>query len=202
MKIGIICGSQRVKSQTSKVGIYIRETLISQGSDTYFLDLGKDPLPNFDDSFWYEKNGALQIAWQPIAKELQSCDGFVVITPDWHGMVPSCLKNLLLFSGTTEMANKPGLIVAISSTVGGYLPVAELRISSYKNNRICWIPDHIIVRNVKGCMNDTLPSEDKDDIYIRARLNHSLDLLGEYAKALVAVRNSKVADYATYQYGM
>ncbi|WP_342806153.1 NAD(P)H-dependent oxidoreductase [Alteromonas sp. M12] len=202
MKIGIICGSQRAKSQTSKVGLYIQQTLNSQDVNTFLLDLGKQPLANFDDSFWYEKQGSLQTAWQPIAKELQSCDGFIVLTPDWHGMVPSCLKNFFLFSSAAEMANKPGLIVAISASVGGYLPVAELRISSYKNNRICWIPDHIIVRNVKLCMNDTNPPENQDDIYIRTRLQHSINLLTEYAKALSAVRNSQVADYKTYQYGM
>ena len=126
----------------------------------------------------------------------------MVITPDWHGMVPSCLKNLFLFSSYDEMANKPGLIVAISSATGGYLPVAELRISSYKNNRICWIPDHIIVRNVKGCMNDTDLAEGKDDIYIRARLKHSMNILLEYTSALGAVRQSQVTEYETYQYGM
>jgi NAD(P)H-dependent FMN reductase len=202
MKIGIICGSQRAKSQTNKVGRYIKKTLASMGCDTYLIDLGEKPLPNFDDSFWYESNGTLQAAWRPIATELQSCDGFVVITPDWHGMVPSCLKNMLLYSGTDEMGNKPALIVAISSATGGYLPVAELRISSYKNNRVCWIPDHIIVRNVKDCMNNTNPAETKDDIYIRARLQHSINILLEYANALGIVRESQVTEYEIYKYGM
>lgn len=202
MKIGIICGSQRAKSQTSKVGKYIEVKLTAAGVSSYLIDLGVEPLANFDDSFWYEKNGPLQTQWQPVADGLKSCDGFVVITPDWHGMVPSCLKNLFLFAGVTEMANKPGLIVSVSSTVGGYLPVAELRISSYKNNRICWIPDHIIVRNVKTCLNDTQQAEGKDDIYIRDRIQHSLALLIEYTRALEVVRSSKVADYDTYQYGM
>ncbi|MEO9946076.1 NAD(P)H-dependent oxidoreductase [Paraglaciecola sp.] len=202
MKIGIICGSQRANSQTSKVGNYIEAKLNAAGVSSYLIDLGVEPLPSFEDSFWYEKNGTLQAKWQPVADELKSCDGFVVVTPDWHGMVPSCLKNLFLFASAAEMANKPGLIVAVSSTVGGYLPVAELRISSYKNNRICWIPDHIIIRNVKTCLNDTEQAEGKDDMYIRARLQHSLSLLTEYARALDMVRLSKVADYDTYQYGM
>ncbi len=202
MKIGIICGSQRAKSQTSKVGKYIETSLNLEGVSTYLVDLSVESLPNFDDSFWYEKNGPLQTQWAPIAKELQACAGFVVITPDWHGMVPSSLKNLFLYSSVAEMGNKPGLIVAVSSTVGGYQPVTELRISSFKNNRICWIPDHIIVRNVKTCLNDFNEPEGKDDLYIRNRLQHSLAILKEYSKALEVMRASKVTDYETYQYGM
>jgi NAD(P)H-dependent FMN reductase len=202
MKIAIICGSQRKKSQTSKVGHYVEQQLVSQGHDTFLLDLGKNPLANFDDTFWSEKNGPLQQAWKPISDELKSCDGLVVLTPDWHGMVPSVLKNFFLYCGVSETANKPGLIVALSASVGGYLPIAELRISSAKNNRICWIPDHIIVRNVKSCCNSPTPSENSDDIYIQARLQHSLNLLLEYAKALGQVRQSNVADYGTYQFGM
>ena len=202
MKIGIICGSQRVKSQTAKVGRFVQHSLNDKGIDTFLLDLGEHPLPNFDDTFWYEKQGSLQTAWQSVAEELQSCEGFIVLTPDWHGMVPSCLKNFFLYTGTAEMANKPGLIIAISSGVGGYLPVAELRISSYKNNRICWIPDHIIVRNVKNCMNDFAEPDGDDDSYIRARLSHSLSILIAYSHALGAVRESEITAYDTYQYGM
>ncbi|WP_158969406.1 NADPH-dependent FMN reductase [Paraglaciecola sp. L3A3] len=202
MKIGIICGSQRSKSQTAKVGAFIQEQLNTQSIDTFVLDLGKAPLPNFDDSFWYEPQGELQVTWKPISAELKECDGFIVITPDWHGMVPSCLKNFFLFTDVKDMANKPGLIIAISASVGGYLPIAELRISSTKNNRLCWIPDHLIVRNVKQCFNEEKVSDDTDDIYIRARLQHTIDILLEYSKALSSVRQSEVSNYSLYKFGM
>tara|TARA_R110002153_G_scaffold124543_2_gene270877 strand:- start:1218 stop:1826 length:609 start_codon:yes stop_codon:yes gene_type:complete len=202
MKIGIICGSQRSKSQTAKVGVFIQEQLEAQGVDTFVLDLGSTPLPSFDDSFWYEPQGKLQEIWKPISEQLKTCIGFIVITPDWHGMVPSCLKNFFLYTDVNEMANKPGLIIAISASVGGYLPIAELRISSTKNNRLCWIPDHLIVRNIKQCFNQKEVSEDSDDIYIRARLQHSLAILLEYSKALNSVRESGVTNYSTYKFGM
>ena len=32
--------------------------------------------------------------------------------------------------------------------------VAELRASSYKNNRLCYIPENLIVRNVGSVLND------------------------------------------------
>lgn len=202
MKIGIICGSQRRGSQTAKVGLFIQQQLVNQQIDTFMLDLGEAPMTNFDDSFWYEPQGALQQEWLPISSQLRDCDGFIVITPDWHGMVPSCLKNFFLFCDVNEMANKPGLIIALSAAVGGYLPIAELRISSSKNNRLCWIPDHLIIRNVKHCLNDQNEPEHSDDIYIRARLTHSMGILIEYAKALQSVRQSQVANYKVYKFGM
>ena len=42
-----------------------------------------------------------------------------------------------------------GLIVSISSGNGGAYPISELRSSSYKNSHILWIPENIIIRNVK-----------------------------------------------------
>jgi hypothetical protein len=39
------------------------------------------------------------------------------------------------------------LIIAVSGGAGGgAYPVAELRMSSYKNSRICYLPEHLIVR--------------------------------------------------------
>lgn len=202
MKIAVICGSQRKSSQTAKVGQYAVNHLTGLGHETFFLDLAVTPLTNFDDSFWSEPTGELQTQWHPISSELQACDALIVVTPDWHGMVPSCLKNFFLYCGVKETANKPGLIIALSASTGGYLPVAELRISSSKNNRICWIPDHLIIRNVKACFNTPTPSDDKDDTYIQARFSHSLGLLLQYAVGLSGVRESAVADYKTYPFGM
>ncbi len=46
------------------------------------------------------------------------------------------------------------LIVAVSSGAGGAYPVAELRMSSYKNSRICYIPEQIIIRDVENVLNE------------------------------------------------
>ena len=78
----------------------------------------------------------------------------------------------------------------------------RIPLSSSKNNRICWIPDHLIIRNVKACFNSPTPTEDKDDTYIQARFAHSLNLLLQYAVGLSGVRESAVADYKSYPFGM
>ena len=75
-------------------------------------------------------------------------DELVVMSPEWSGMVPAGLKNFFLLCGADHLAHKPGLIVGVSASLGGSYPIAELRTSSYKNTRLCYIPDHVIVRNV------------------------------------------------------
>ncbi len=63
--------------------------------------------------------------------------------------VPAGLKNFFLMFSRFELGHKPAMIVAVSSGDGGAYPVAELRMSSYKNNRICYIPEQLNLRNVE-----------------------------------------------------
>ena len=101
MKFAIISGSHRPESQSTKVGKYVEAQLKAKGHDVYFLDLANNPLHLWDQSSKPE-------GWDDISKNLESCDGAVVIAPEWGGMVPSGLKNLFLLMGH-ELAHKPGM---------------------------------------------------------------------------------------------
>ncbi len=46
----------------------------------------------------------LQKIWEPYAKRLQAADGFVVVSPEWHGMVPAGLKNFFLYCSPKEVS--------------------------------------------------------------------------------------------------
>ncbi len=75
--------------------------------------------------------------------------------------------------------------------------------SSYKNNRICYIPEQIIVRNVEKVLNDD-PAHNNAaaDDYFRNRIRYALTLLREYAMALSQVRASAASDRSVYKNGM
>ena len=111
------------------------------------LSLADNPLPLWDEGAWGDDPRWTKL-WSPIAAELDHSDGFVIVSPEWSGMVPAGLKNFFLLCGSELMAHKPGLIVTVSASLGGSYPVVELRTSSYKNTRLCYLPDHVIVRNV------------------------------------------------------
>ncbi len=204
MKISIISGSHRKTSQSEKVARFIQRTLEAQKlcDSTWLFSLAGNPLPLWDESIWEADPDWRQLL-DPISEELASSDGFVVVSPEWHGQVPAGLKNFFLLWGRGELAHKPALIVTVSSADGGAYPVAELRMSSYKNNRICYIPEQIIVRNVESVLNDDPGKNNPDaDAYFRARITYALGILQEYARALGQVRASGATDLSQFKNGM
>jgi NAD(P)H-dependent FMN reductase len=204
MKITIISGSHRNNSQSLKVANYIKKTLQNEKlcDESWLFSLSGNPLPLWDEGIW-EGDEAWQNLLEPISAELDSSDGFVVIAPEWHGQVPAGLKNFFLLWGKGELAHKPTLIVTVSSADGGAYPVAELRMSSYKNNRICYIPEQVIVRNVESVLNDNPEDNNQDaDGYFRGRFSYALKQLTEYAIALKQVRKTGATDLSVYKNGM
>lgn len=204
MKIMIISGSHRENSQSDKVACYIAQALLDnkQATATEVFSLAGNPLPLWDEGIW---NG--EAKWQallnPLSEKLAASDGFVIIAPEWHGQVPAGLKNFFLLWGAGELAHKPALIVAVSSSDGGAYPVAELRMSSYKNNRICYIPEQLIVRNVESVLNaDPTKNKPESDNYFRERIVYAGGILCAYATALKSVRESGVTETAVFRFGM
>jgi NAD(P)H-dependent FMN reductase len=204
MKISIISGSHRQNSQSEKVARFVQRTLESEHlcDQTWLFPLAGNPLPLWDESIW-EGDPEWQRRLAPISEQLASSDGFVIVAPEWHGQVPAGLKNFFLMWSKGELAHKPALIVTVSSADGGAYPVAELRMSSYKNNRICYLPEHVIVRNVEGVLNDDPDHNDPSaDAYFRERIGYALGILSRYAEALVQVRASGVTDLSKFKNGM
>ena len=142
----------------------------------------------WDESVWTEDRAKWDESWSPVAKELQSADAVVVVVPEWGGMVPSGLKNFFLLCGNQELAHKPGLIVSVSGSRNGAYPVSELRMSSTKNNRLVYIPDHVIVRDAAKMLQGD-EAANGDDQYLRDRIDYSLKVLNSYAVALKPVRS-------------
>ncbi len=202
MKIIIISGSHRKNSESERVSHYLKNefTKIAPEIDAEVFSLAENPIPLWDEDAWssdpeWKKN------WGPHSEKLQSADGFVVVTPEWGGMVPSGLKNLFLLCNKQEFAHKAALITAVSSGIGGAYPVAELRMSSFKNTRICYLPDYLIIRSVNDMLKGetaTTPREEN----LRERITYSLKVLVEYTKALTPLRSSGLFDYKSFPFGM
>ena len=204
MKISIISGSHRINSQSEKVSRYIQRTLEEQDicDETWLYLLAGNPLPLWDESIW-EADPDWMARLQPISEQLAGSDGFVIVCPEWHGQVPAGLKNFFLMWSKGELAHKPALIVTVSSADGGAYPVAELRMSSYKNNRLCFIPEHVIVRHVESVLNaDEEQNNPETDRYFRERIFYALGVLREYALALVRVRESGAVSLDVFKNGM
>ena len=192
MKIVIISGSNRRNSQSIRISNIIFQKLSFLNINVSLVNLEKENFP-----FWQDDYDDLisphKKAFEKTSLLLKDAEGFIFVVPEWGGMVPSQVKNIFLLASNNELSHKPGLIVSLSESMGGAYPVAELRTFSYKNTKICWIPEHVIIRKVKEFMPET-------DKRLNSRIDYSCKMLVEYSKALKNVRN--IADLKTFKNGM
>ena len=204
MNITIVSGSHRKVSQSIKIAKSIKSALkpLKECDEANIFDLADNPLP-----LWHEDMRKVgkpsKSVLESISKKLTKTDAFIIISPEWHGMVPAGLKNFFLMWGNGELAHKPALIVTVSSGDGGSYPVAELRMSSYKNNRICFLPEHLIIRNVESVFNENeIDNNSSSQEYFENRLDYCLKQLLTYSKAFKQIRESDSVSIKKYGSGM
>ncbi len=202
MHVTIISGSHRPQAQSLKVANWISDALQKKSSTTDIISLSGNDIPLWDESAWNpESDLANQV--KPHLKKITSADALIIIAPEWDGMVPGGLKNFLLYVSSQHAAHKPTLLVGVSASRGGTYPIAELRMSGFKNNRMLYIPDHLIVQNVENVMNDhNMDTNNENDSYIKNRAHYSLDILLTYAKALKPMREENDLLKKEYPFGM
>ncbi len=206
MKITVINGSQRhaKNSQSLKVAKYILGALTEENfcQQTHLISMTEKPYPLWDESIW-DGDQDWKNLLDPVSKELESSDGFVIIVPEYHGMAPAALKNFLLMHNRYQIGNKPALLVGVSSSDGGAYSVAEMRMNSTKNNRLCYIPEQLIIRNVESVLNEDEADNNADaDGYFKERISFALGILNQYSIALKQVRDSGVTHNDKFGNGM
>ncbi len=197
MKITIVSGSQRANSQSLSVAHYLK-SLCSTSFDTVnVLDLYELNLPFWNEGVWQNTEEWQQ--WTPIADLLKQSDAVVLITPEWHGMATPVLKNFLLLTTDEELAHKPVLLVSVSASVNGVYPISELRMTGNKNNHACFLPDHLIFRNIEQLLTD---NNQCTDSHMHERSQYTINLLAGYAQALAPVHRDMVSVGKPFRYGM
>ncbi len=198
----IISGSHRDPSQSSKVSNWLADDLKSKGHQVDVLDLGGNPVPLWDQSAW-KGDSELTTQMKPYLDRVAKADAYIIVSPEWGGMVAAGLKNFLLYVSAKHAGHKPAMLVGVSSGRGGTYPIAELKMSGFKNNRIVLTPDHLIVQNVESVMNADTPEEgNEDDAYIQARARYSVDVLIAYSAALKTMRETNDLADERYPFGM
>ncbi|WP_271407720.1 NADPH-dependent FMN reductase [Pseudomonas sp. Q1-7] len=197
LNIVLIAGSSRANSQSGKVARFLRQRLIdldkASPGTCGIIDLGQEPLP-----LWPAEDTG---PWSGYQQRLREADAVVVIAPEWNGMACPAIKNFFIYASKAELAHKPGLLVGVSSGIGGGYPISELRASSYKNCRLCYLPEHLIVRGVEKVLNEA-EAVSEDDQRIRARIDYDLDILARYAEALKPVREAIDMSIPAFANGM
>ena len=201
MKLMLISGAMRKNSQSTRIMKAVSEVVaqLVPGSETDLLDLGEKPLDLWDEGVW-SGEAKWKTQWDPIAKRIENAEAFVFFAPEYGGMVPASLKNLFLFTGGGMMSHKPALIVSVSGSINGAYPISELRMSSYKNSKVLFLPDHVIVRNAEKVYQGE--PVDEHEVHMRERMDYGIKLLKAYSDALKTVRASGVIDNEKFPFGM
>ncbi|CAM3545272.1 FMN-dependent NADPH-azoreductase [Vibrio aerogenes CECT 7868] len=199
MKLMIISGSQRANSKSLLTGQYLSSLAGESGfTDSEVLDLHALNLPLWNEDFW-QKGSHSQAVWQPVKQALKEADAFIFITPEWHGMATPALKNFLLLTTDQEMAHKPALLASVSASVNGVYPISELRMTGSKNNHVCFLPDHLIFRDIDTLLDESLNCH---DARFDQRVRYTMTLLSAYAQALGPVHHDMLEEGAAFRYGM
>ena len=187
MKISIISASHRINSQSKKISVFLQNNLSKMDSilDSFILDLADTALPLWSPEK-KDGQGIWSETWNSISSNLNESDGFILVVPEYGGMATPAVINIFLLCGSGELSHKPGWIVSFSSGNGGAYPIAELRMSSYKNTHIMWIPENIIIRNVEefnpGFHGKNIPE------WLDNRIEYVLKLLLAYASNMIPLR--------------
>lgn len=201
MNILIISGSHRANSNSLRVATRYLEALESMDGITGdLIDLHDESISLWSEDFWAASSDE-KSQWEPISARLKLADGFVVIAPEYGGMVPPALMNFLLKCSGPETGHKPALLVGVSSGAGGCYPLVQLRQFGFKNNFLCMIPFNILIKQASGLFcNDAAVSDYEQSV--ERKIIYSVPLLLEYARALNLVRSGRVVDYDAHPYGM
>ena len=169
-RILVISASQQKVSQSRKVSEVIRQKLDDAGVQADILDLGQTVLP-----LWSGDEPNDKAAMATVEAQLNSATGFVFVIPEWNGMAPPALKNLLIWFGAAQFAHKPALLCAVSAGMGGAFVISEMRGTSYKNSRICYLPEHLIIRDIEQVLQGTASAEHPSEPFYQERIDFALN---------------------------
>ena len=187
----IISSSHRPGAQSLRIANVLNEQHFAGSADV--IDLYAADLP-----LWNGERAATP-AVEDIQQRLAAADGLVFVVPEWHGMAPAGLKNLFLWCNHPHFAHKPALLVGVSASVGGAFVIAELRSSGYKNSRLLWLPEHLILRSAGDLWNGTAGESEE---YLQRRAAYAVTQLKTYTEALAPARATLLAGLDDFPNGM
>jgi NAD(P)H-dependent FMN reductase len=181
----IVSSSLQANSQTLKIANYLKTQIEQdQNHKVTLLDLQSNPLP-----FW--NTTTLVTDKQTLKPLLEGINSLILLTPEYCGACSPSLKNFILFLDRFQN-HLPTLLVSVSSGRSGSYPISELRAFGFKNPKLNFIPEHLVVRNCTKILNPDQtvemvePEYKKEHLFMVSRIDYTLNILGSYAQAYEA----------------
>ena len=209
LKVLVISGSQRANAKSSAVSLIIQQNVLSQFAnvESDLLDLSQFPclLDHYGNGSIDED--ALEQQKAQVLAKLYACDAVVIVAPEWGGMIPPALVNLLLLTangsaGGLPLGHKPAFAIGVSASGAGSNPISLLKAYAAKNSHLVWLPLHAIVQNVNTFVEYPWEPQNSGRIsQIQSRIAVGLKSLIIYAEQLKSVRHSLVTLSQVHPFG-
>jgi len=213
-----VSSSQRDESKSFAVAKYLQYNILNHmpDVDSSILDLSRYPFLLDHYGVYREglgqenKDGSAAVLARnkrEVLAQLYDCDAVIFIAPEWGGMIPPALVNLLLLTangsaGGLPLGHKPAFAIGISASTGGSNPISLLKAYAAKNSHLTWLPLHAIIQNVDDFIaQDWAPQLDNRFSQVQSRLLVGLKSLTIYAEQLACVREELVKLSKVHPFG-
>ena len=122
--IGFICGSLRKGSINRQLEKALIKRFKRAGARTTSINLATYDLP------LYNEDLDIPASVKKLARKIQSCDGVVIVSPEYNGGLPPLLKNAIDWTSTTGTAHfqKPywGISACTPGTMSGIMCMRQI----------------------------------------------------------------------------
>lgn len=214
MNILVVSSSQRDESKSFDVAKYVQNNILNdmQDIDSSILDLSRYPFlldhyGRVSEDTGRDNSATLASNKDDVLSQLYACDAVVFIAPEWGGMIPPALVNLLLLTANGSanglpLGHKPAFAIGVSASSGGSNPISLLKGYAAKNSHLTWLPLHAIIQNVDDFLTQAWdPALDNRFSQVQSRLLVGLKSLTIYAKQLAGVRDELVVLSKVHPFG-
>ncbi len=209
MNILLISGSQRFNSKSLALAKYLQHNILDNFADTKSSVLHLSLFPFLLDHYGTGRDSSIPLSKdkETVLSNLYNCDAVIIIAPEWGGMIPPALVNLLLLcaNGSANglpLGHKPAFAVGVSASSGGSNPVSLLKGYAAKNSHLTWLPLHGIIHNVDDFIKQVWAPDQVNRVsQVQSRLLVGLKSLVIYSKQLSPVREELVALSKEHPFG-
>lgn len=149
--IGFICGSLRDGSINQRLKRTLKARVKAAGGKPTEVSLATYDLPLYHGDLDMPANV------KKLARKMMSCDGIIIVTPEYNGCLPPLLKNAIDWTSTTQMDMFKDPVFGIAAcTPGPMSGIMCLRQLNYILTRIGGevVPTHVGVGKASEAFDD------------------------------------------------
>ncbi|MGG0288797.1 NADPH-dependent FMN reductase [Peribacillus butanolivorans] len=128
MKLLIISGSTGNPSHTNSALEYLESYLLLKNHEVVFYNLSEKKLPFADAKYHHSPLEFPNAIVQDFVYHAQSCDAFIIGTPNYHNSFSGLLKNALDILNIKHFYLKPVGLVTHSGGIRSTEPLGQLRL--------------------------------------------------------------------------